>query len=297
MSKKDYVYAFYHIPKSAGSTFRYHILKYLKPDERLYLGAEDLGLWSDKGANPEDLQNAVDKKIKLLSKKERSKVKVVFGHEVTYGLQKYFSRPMRYFTFFRDPIKRTVSRYNHYRQEYFDFKKKGKDLSEHEKVFLVNGRVPEFTEWLDKKYNKKGGNSIFAMYKRLWLNGFLQDKDNIDAKRLLKKFWFVGLVNNFDEESLYLYNKIGIKAFFINQNISNKHFKLSENPDLKEKIIARNKRDIMIYKSAKIYHDKTLSKLNDYEQILKSMKIKKKLLLPFTQAYYAPKDTLKLIFN
>jgi hypothetical protein len=50
---------------------------------------------------------------------------------------------------------------------------------------------------------------------------------NIDVKslkNLLKNFYFVGITENYDEDSLFLYYKLGIKKFYENQNVSKKYY-------------------------------------------------------------------------
>lgn len=296
MSDNKYIYAFLHIPKTAGTTFKYHIVKYLKKEEHLYLGADSLGLWNKKrGTNLKDAKKAVIKKLK--NTKNLDRLRIIHGHMVVYGLHNYLPKPVRYFTFVREPVQRTISMYNHYREQYESLgenKEKDNDYN-----ILVDGKIPSFSTWLDKKYNPQNNYKFLTMYQKFILNGFLRENGNIDKEieKAITKFWFIGIVKNFDEESLYLYKKIGINAFFTNQNISKKYFKLSESPEIVGKIIERNKKDILIYERFKTFHDKNLGKQPNYYDIVRNMRIKKKLILPFTQAYYAPKDAMSMVFN
>jgi len=93
------IYAFVHIPFSAGTTVRNAILASHGADEVF-----DCYGWRRTSATIAD-------EIRALSPARRDRVKFLIGHQVWFGIDELFDREVRYFTFLRNPISRTVSAY------------------------------------------------------------------------------------------------------------------------------------------------------------------------------------------
>ena len=81
--------------------------------------------------------------------------------------------------------------------------------------------------------------------------GFLKNfgylNEDIDArsfKKMLDKFYFVGIIKNFEEDSLCPYHMLGINKFYINRNISNKYVKLGELNNETKKLLVKKIRKI-----------------------------------------------------
>ena len=99
MSAMPPIYAFVHIPFSAGTTVRNAILASHSADEVF-----DCYGWRRTSASIAD-------EIRALSPARRDRVKFLLGHQVWFGIDELFDREVRYFTFLRNPISRTVSAY------------------------------------------------------------------------------------------------------------------------------------------------------------------------------------------
>ena len=99
MSAPSPIYAFVHIPFSAGTTVRNAILASQSADEVF-----DCYGWRRTSATIAD-------EIRALSPARRDRVKFLLGHQVWFGIDELFDREVRYFTFLRNPISRTVSAY------------------------------------------------------------------------------------------------------------------------------------------------------------------------------------------
>lgn len=99
MSALSPLYAFVHIPFSAGTTVRNAILASHSADEVF-----DCYGWRRTSA-------AIADEIRALSPARRKGVKFLLGHQVWFGIDELFDREVRYFTFLRNPISRTVSAY------------------------------------------------------------------------------------------------------------------------------------------------------------------------------------------
>jgi len=93
------IYAFVHIPFSAGTTVRNAILASHGADEVF-----DCYGWRRTSA-------AIADQIRALSPARRERVKFLLGHQAWFGIHELFDREVRYFTFLRNPISRAVSAY------------------------------------------------------------------------------------------------------------------------------------------------------------------------------------------
>jgi hypothetical protein len=93
------IYAFVHIPFSAGTTVRNAILA-------SHGGDEVFDCYGWRRTSP-----AIANEIRALSPARRERVKFLLGHQVWFGIDELFDREVRYFTFLRNPISRTVSAY------------------------------------------------------------------------------------------------------------------------------------------------------------------------------------------
>jgi hypothetical protein len=99
VSASSPIYAFVHIPFSAGTTVRNAILASHSADEVF-----DCYGWRRTSA-------VIADEIRALSPARRDRVKFLLGHQVWFGIDELFDREVRYFTFLRNPISRTVSAY------------------------------------------------------------------------------------------------------------------------------------------------------------------------------------------
>jgi len=210
----------------------------------------------------------VSKYFSKLSKKSVKNLKIIFGHTLPYGTHKYFNRKPVYFTFLRSPEKRIISLYNYFATIYLDDSKHGRKLERYKDIFLVNNKMPTFEDWYKKMFKKPSQNiALLNSYQFLNMQGYS-----------LEKFDFIGLTENFDQDSLYLYQQLGINKFFLSKNISKKTVK-NINSDLRNLIKRDNKKAFDLYYQAKLIN-------KNYNHNLEIMKFKRKLLLPFTQTMY-----------
>lgn len=271
MTRENYLYIFLHIPKTAGSTFVYHLKKNFKEDELLHLHFEN--------------KNFDFKKL------NKSKIKVIYGHGVKYGVHKHFKREARYICFLRDPVSRAVSIYNHKRRLFNDFSKlDSKKKQNLEKTLLINKKVQSFEKWVEKKLDTRAKNTHMSVHRLLINLGYLDkpvSKKNIS--NFIKKFYFVGLTENYDSDSLYIYNLLNINKYFLNKNVAKTNCAPKLNKKLVNLILLKSKSDLKIY-------EQVLSNTK-HKQVSRLAKLKRNVLLPFTQVVFAPKDTLKRILK
>lgn len=289
----DYLYIFLHIPKTAGSTFRYHIDKNMKPGQKLLLDRELLGIKKDREKLTEvDYQVATKKYISKLSEAQKSKIKIIYGHTVYYGVHKYFSRQARYITFIRNPIERTLSLYNYKRSLFSREDKNGSGSRFYTHDLLISGSVPTFMNWLDKKYDSRKKNTNLSMANLFKLLGYATKDTDVPITDALNKFYFIGITEKFSEDSLFLYDAVGINKYFVNQNISSKRFMPGNQKKTRKAISKKNIDDKIIYEKA-VLLNKTFKNNNDYTKRVGIVKIQRLFLLPFTQLIFAPRNTIE----
>jgi hypothetical protein len=271
----------------------------MKEDEYLLISPLKLGYTKNSTyKDPDRYTRDVNKLLKKLSKKKKSKIKVIFGHKVPYGVHRHFDRQPRYFTFFREPVERTISTYNYKRASYLDKIKNNKKVySGLKKTILLDGRIPSFVEWLNKIYDQKGEKPFLTIYEFLTSLYYLKNGkfSNSLINDALDKFFFIGTTDNFGEDSLYIYEKLGINKYFTDQNVARKAFTPKRSKSLLRLLKDKNKEDIIIYNAAIEKSKKLKNELEDYNTSIKRAKIKRRLSILFTQLVYAPKDALGLV--
>ena len=293
MTSKN-LYIFLHIPRSAGTTFIKHMQKNFTEKEAIWIDYEKLDLDPFESKHKNYL-NQVNKYFSAFSRNEKEGVKIISGHLVPFGVHKLFDKTARYITFVRDPLERTISLYNYYRTLYLNEDKSGRKKDFYKFSLLVNGRLPSFQKWCVEKYDKPNSRSTSeTMYKFLMgLNYIDDDKLKVGTiNSMFKKFYFVGITENFTEDSLFLYEEIGVTKFFINQNVSKKFFPFEYSDEVKEVLCSKNKLDQIIYKKALDVNKEFKSKNENFYLSLSKIKRRRRLLLLVTQIMYDFNESL-----
>ncbi len=223
MNKKP-LYIFLHAPKCAGDSFNSYIRANLK-NKSLKIDINEISKKLSKNevwCLSEAEIKKIDNYLRLLPEESKDKIEIIYGHDVYYGVHKFFpKRNPRYFTFLRDPIERVLSHYCHNRKD-------GKTFSSLDK-------------WLKNEYRDD-----FMFY-------FLSERGFIDKSLSLDKFYFIGTVKRFKIDSLYLFYQLKINKFTKKQNIGDKKYLPDNiNKDLFNLIRVKNKISCELYKKADI---------------------------------------------
>mgnify|MGYP002624169310 CR=1 FL=1 len=282
----DKIYFFVHIPHTAGTTIVTHIKRNFKQSEYLELQFNDLEI-RKRLPKHKDYLDAVRNRVESLSGKERDEIKIVFGHVVPWGIHKSFKQKAHYVTFLRDPISRAISTYNFHRTRYFlqPQDKNKKDVLE---PLLLDGRVPEFSGWLKKKWGRTKYKNVNQKQIQFLKNlGYLNINEK-GGQELFKKFYKIGFTEYFDDDALPFYKEVGIEKFFIRQNVSIKYTKPN---DERARVLATKilEEDIEFYDKIRKIKMKTLSN-KKHNDLIKRLKKKRMLRLPFTQIIWGLGD-------
>ncbi|MFC1686025.1 sulfotransferase family 2 domain-containing protein [Nanoarchaeota archaeon] len=294
MGKKNILYVFLHAPKCAGTTIAYHINNNFKKEEVISLyprhGFYNIAKkkWEYLKINKEDFTRQINDYLASLTSSQKGKIKVIFGHAAFYGVHEFFDKEARYFTFLRDPFDQIASLYKQRKRAVEIGKRIVRDegcklpvridSSRAEAEISESGKILPFESWVKKKC--KNSNKMIEF---LIENNFL--KANPNEKRIkeaLDKFYFIGLNESFEEDSLFIYHKLGINLFFENQNVSRENFGVRKTPELKEWFLSNNVFDKKMYNYAKEINDKFKNRIKNFPEKIKHLKRRRAFFLPFT---------------
>lgn len=286
-SRNRTVYLFPHLPKTGGAALFQNVERYLPLAECLRLNCTHRQYYIDPRTKKVCFyESAEDFEALLqgLSMDQKAKIRFISGHDLSYGLHEQFPLSAKYFTFFREPISRTISLYNYQRSQH-EFLKKMKNMDEsHRRLglnskqwFLIDGKVPSFEDWLENSYNRDYP-FYFTMTRALQQFNYLDKVLNENSwDRLFQKFFFVGLTETINEDELYLYHEMGIRCFWANRNASQPYISYSNlDRRTQERIREKNKEDFTLYEHAKKANAAFKLKHGDFPKIVKRMQVRRR---------------------
>lgn len=256
MNHRPILYIFLHMPKCAGSTFTYHVRQNLHPHEYLDFYASDfcfdthrLGIYY--------LQKA-QQRMQKLTKEQKSRVKIIFGHGIPYGIHKLFPQECRYITFVRNPMKRTISSYNFQKTRLLG--NLSKKQYSYYMSFVGKQKIFSFNEWLTAYYDNLPQLPVgVTMTRFLQELGFLEKATQPNFEKLFSKFYFIGLTETYKEDTAYLYSLFGFRKFYANQNVSTSKLNPEEIAQSQHLLNKKNINDIKLYQKA-VEHNQQLKK-------------------------------------
>ncbi len=282
--KKEPLYIFLHVMKTGGTTIREHIVKNFRKEKYLFLYANIRPFLREK----EDIR----KYIRALTREQKGKLKIIFGHCSYYGLDKLFpDREVRYIAFLRNPANKIISQYNFQRANL----DKKVNLKRSREVILINGKILPFgRKWFQQ-------NKVFLenhMTKFFFLHpayGSQPINENTlkKVKKMLDRFYFVGITEN-PEDFSFIYSELGIERFVDDANVSEKDYAEGDYQKNKELILSKNKYDLELYDYAKKLNKRFKKQSKASLLMVYSMKIKKLLFhtLRVDERYQSAKNSL-----
>ena len=273
--KDDYLYIILHIPKTGGMTLRKHIEENFKKNEIIKIYCEE---------DPKIMKIGLDNY--LLNHPNKKSVKIIIGHNFSYGIHKYFQKKVRYITFIREPIEIPISVYNFIRtninEDVRDFSKLShKILQNIKKKIVKKGEIKSFGEIIEKFQNMSNIMTKTILYGFFFEKAFdekkelkINEKNLTKAKEIISNFYFIGL-NHKKEDLFFVYHILNIKKFFPNQNISKKYVK--KNKELIIKLFKKNKYDIKLYEYALKLNKNFKEEKPFFNQLYKKIFVKTKI--------------------
>ena len=188
---------FLHIPKTAGTTI-HHII------HNEYRGAKFFTSGYYKHIE----------KFEKLSDEEKKTIKVLKGH-FPFGVHKTYPGSITYFTFFRDPVKRSISDFNYLYQN--------KTLVFHEEIMRNKYSLKDM---LTGGYIKNFDNChvrFLAGANDLEYGKVNEETYSLALKNFDQYFETFGIAERFDESLIYIKKQLNWSMpFYINANVSEK---------------------------------------------------------------------------
>jgi hypothetical protein len=257
--RADPLYIFAHLQKTAGSTFRKHVRAAFAPEELLeiYLGGELKN------------QEAIERYMHSLTPERKAKTKMILGHHVYFGIHRLFPKEPRYIIFLRNPVDRTISHYNYCRTDHA----RGQQ-NHHPPVVGEDGDILPFRIWFDRnpRLHNFMTRYLVRFYRGTISDGEVVEADLQTAREVLGGFYFVGVTERYSEDVLYLYHELGLRKFFGDENISEKHFEADEAAIDLIRINCRY--DLELYEFARELNARFRSQHKDFQQVVTGMKQK-----------------------
>src|SRR3990167_5129606 len=269
--KIEPLYIFFHMPKCAGSTFRCHVERNFKKGEAVSIcwdGYFDVTSEKYTFFTSGECRKQINAYLSRLTVKQKDKIKILHGHEIYYGIHRFFpDREPRYITFVRCPVVKEVSMYNFSRDRVenpFKYPIKNwnvRQIKILEKVrndVIHNGTLLSFAECL-KKHTWTSNDTFQFLREHGFGNVGMPIVDD-----LFKEFYFIGITEKYKTDALFLYHLLGIKKFYSDQNISKKYVDAKNlSKELRDFLDERNKKDMRLYEHA-LFLNKNFKKKSLY---------------------------------
>ena len=227
---KESVIIFQHIPKTAGTTFRY-IIQYQFPPSAI------CELYGSSGPHAQRIDN-----LQNLSESQRKKIKIINTH-LGFGLHDFLQQPYTYITFLREPVSRAISMYYYYQKT--------------KNPRFLNLSLKEFVQTYGGVQNGMTKN-LAGIVLRSQLSDnkksheFYCNRESLEiAKRNLQEhFKFIGISEKFDKSLILLRKMLGWKIpLYDKSNISRKPKDIER--DTLKLVENLNELDLQLYEYAK----------------------------------------------
>jgi hypothetical protein len=253
------LYIVLHIYKTAGQTLGHNFLSNLKSEELLNLYADPIGL--DKRNNTANPGWDEELVRRYVEKNVTRKTKCLFGHMVYFGIEELLSSEFKplYITFLRDPVERVVSLYYYLRNKSTNVW--------HSEIVENNWSIDD---WLEKSnalwtYDGQLRQLLLGTYGEALTEKHLTLAHLEEGKKRLQKFWFVGLNETFQDDSSYIYGKLGFLKINRKIVVNSTPGKKDLLPRTRELIVERNQLDAELYRFArKLHADFVLNNNSDF---------------------------------
>jgi hypothetical protein len=151
----------------------------------------------------------------------------------------------RYFTFLREPVDRCISLYYYLRND--------SDNVWHNEIVEGNWSIEE---WFEKtkalwRCNGQLRQILVGSCEEVLTEPELTREHLEEGKRRLRQFWHVGLTEHFNEDSHYIYGKLGFRRYCPRSVVNPTSNKSEVAPATRQLIAERNELDIELYSYAK----------------------------------------------
>lgn len=250
---------FLHIPKTAGSTL----------DQVIYRQYRFHQVYTTGQASQQGVAA-----IQKMSEAERGKLRLIKGH-MTFGIHHYISGPWAYFTFFRDPLERTIS--------YFYYICRA---PEHPLYTLIHEQKMDLRQYLEERLDPILYNCHTRLLSGVWDEipaGACTEEHLEIAKENLNQMKVVGLTEQFDASLLLLGQAFGWKQlYYTQQNVTARRpARRNLPPETMAAVQAANELDSKLYDHAKTLFTQQISRQGpDFMEKVNRFRFNNRLVRP-----------------
>ena len=144
---------------------------------------------------------------------------------------------------------------------------------------MENGAVVSFERFLNFSLNLFQTVPFFTHSFLKDLGYFYKNENKVlfkNIKECLKKFYFIGITENYDIDALFLYYKMSIKKFFNNKNISRVYYNPSEDErkEIGKILNEKNIIDYLLYNEALKFNSQFKIEHPEFKMIVRCMRVK-----------------------
>jgi hypothetical protein len=185
-----------------------------------------------------------------------AETRCIFGHLAYFDMHQDLGLDTdpRYITFLRDPVERSISLYR--------FAKRVPENIGHKEITEGDWSLEEWFEKSRVYHNRCNGQVRHLL--RSPSHPFppeleLTSEHLEEAKRRLSRFWFVGLTERFDDDSHYLYGRIGFSKYHPETMMNAAPGREVVAEETKRTIAEANALDRQLYEFARQLHNRFIS--------------------------------------
>lgn len=119
-------------------------------------------------------------------------------------------------------------------------------------ILSATGRLLRFHEWFERNVEMHNYMTKFFIkrFNRERMGGKIEHEHLEKAKKMLDNFYFIGITENFNEDTSFLYHELGVNKLFKNQKISKKYFIPEDYGSTKRMILSKCGLDQELYEHA-----------------------------------------------
>jgi hypothetical protein len=256
---------FLHILKTAGTTLDQILLRQF-PSHQIYA----TGLISQQGVA----------RFQNMSEAERSQYRLVKGH-MTFGIHEYIAGPWAYFTFFREPIERTISHFYYIRRS-----------PDHPSYNFIHENQVDLKQCLELGWaDPMLYNSHTRLLSDAWAKvppGECTEEHLQKAKANLSRIKVVGLTEQFDTSLLLLGRAFGWKhLYYSRQNVTaDRPSQRNLSPETMAAVQAANRLDIELYDYATaLFAEQVRQQGPDFAQMVNQFQFRNRFVTPLIALY------------
>jgi hypothetical protein len=267
---------FLHIPKTAGTTLDQIIYRHY-----LYKHVYGTGIISQQGV--ERFQN--------MSEEDRKNYRLVKGH-MTFGIHQYISGPWTYFTFFRNPIERTISHFYYI-----------SSAPEHPSYNIIQQEKIDLKQCLEYRWvDPMLYNAHTRLLSGVWTDirpGECTEEHLQKAKENLRHIKVIGLTEQFDVSLLLLARAFGWnQLFYTRQNVTVKRPSLKIlSPETMAAVQAANQLDMELYDYAGALFTEQIRQLGpEFARTVNRFRFNNRFIRPLEDLYWEMRQISVRVF-